>query len=110
MVIITTRMDKSRRKSKRIYLPIRLHKQIKVILALSVLIIMSTILNNSNDDEMRCSILNKTPQELSELTEIDLKGCLDKELPASIQYATNIVKLDLSGNEKLTTLPAELAK
>lgn len=112
MVVVTTSMDKSWKKGKRINSPFRLRQKIKlVILALSVLFFMSTLPNKSeDDDEIRCSILNKTPKELSKLTEIDLKGCLDEDLPASIQYATNIVKLDLSANEKLTTLPAELAK
>jgi len=117
VVITTTRMSKSQSKKRRSFLSPRFRQRSKiVILALLAFgIFMSTmkrVPNKSNDDEdaIRCSILKKTPQELSELAELDLKGCLDKELPSSIQYATNIVKLDLSANEKLTTLPVELAK
>lgn len=56
-----------------------------------------------------CEILStSTPNQLSKLTSLDLKGCNLTELPASIKYATSITRLDVSENPALQTLPDEL--
>jgi len=59
------------------------------------------------NDLARCSILDLSSPDLSKMTELDLKGCVLKEIPATIRYATNIRKLDVSNNP-LVTLPPEL--
>mmetsp|Transcript_7580 Transcript_7580/g.11572 ORF Transcript_7580/g.11572 Transcript_7580/m.11572 type:complete len:504 (+) Transcript_7580:39-1550(+) len=63
----------------------------------------------STNDYLRCSVLSmSTPEDLSDLTEINLNGCALEEIPASIRHASKLQKLDLSNNPLLTTLPDEL--
>jgi len=60
-------------------------------------------------DVERCEILTKsTAQELFKITELNLKGCSLKNLPPSIQNVPNLIKLDISDNPDLTSLPSEL--
>jgi hypothetical protein len=62
-------------------------------------------LEGSNE---RCHVLfTATPDEISRMEELDLKGCNLSSIPMSIQYAANIKKLDVSDNP-LSTFPQEL--
>lgn len=61
------------------------------------------------NDAERCSVLGTlSAKELSEITELDLKGCGLQEIPSTIRHATNLQKLDISNNP-LVTIPAELS-
>jgi len=56
----------------------------------------------------RCHVLfNLTPDEISQIEELDLKGCNLSSIPVSIQYAVNIRRLDVSDNP-LSTFPSEM--
>jgi Leucine-rich repeat (LRR) protein len=57
----------------------------------------------------RCTILSHSSiHEIESLIELDLSNCNLTHLPVTIRYATNLLKLDLSNNPLLHTLPSEL--
>lgn len=47
--------------------------------------------------------------EISQLEDLNLKDCNLRSISSKIQYATNLRKLDVSGNKYLSTLPEELS-
>eukprot|EP00957_Ditylum_brightwellii_P211012 15365664-Ditylum_brightwellii.AAC.1 len=52
---------------------------------------------------------NLEPSYLSKLTTLNLSGCNLTEIPSSItKYATNLKKLDIGDNPRLSTLPSSL--
>lgn len=60
-------------------------------------------------EKPRCSILeNASPLQLATLKELNLKACQLSRLPATIQHCTQLEKLDISDNPRLTALPDEL--
>lgn len=64
-----------------------------------------------SSDYKRCRILEtSSSSQLSQLTELDLNGCDLKELSPSIRFCTNLQKLDVSNNPRLSTLPPELTQ
>jgi len=57
----------------------------------------------------QCTILSHSSiHEIESLIELDLSNCNLTHLPVTIRYATNLLKLDLSNNPLLHTLPSEL--
>lgn len=101
--------------------------KIKVVLGFVIAIqflFYMTNTNNLNSDQnsnasdlIRCGTLNfdvdtskdiAAIDNISKMTELDLKGCNLKEIPATIQYATNLRKLDVSNNPLLSTFPPEM--
>jgi Leucine-rich repeat (LRR) protein len=63
--------------------------------------------SNTNQDCYALDVLS--PERISKLEKLNLNGCDINSIPNTIQYATNLKKLDVGNNPALTTLPDELA-
>lgn len=89
----------------------------KVILGVVFISIFFYMISYQNDfdqlhttDKNRCSILERSSEdEISKLEDLNLKDCNLRSISSRIQYATNLRKLDVSGNKYLSTLPEELS-
>jgi len=67
------------------------------------------VANTLFQSKSRCDILFLSSiHEIQSLRELDLSNCNLTHVPATIRYASNLFKLDLSHNPFLHTLPTEL--